>query len=517
LGAFTFNGVTVIEPCILVRTIIGAQKTLSLLPFGTICFVGASDGGSGFYRFSDLPTAQRVLRAGALLDAIEASISGGGGAAGFVAVIAGTKTASTLLLGGGGAELTSGDLGSWNDGITFTSIAGTTSGNAVTFTYPDPISGTAISLGGPGTAYDNLATLSALRTVMLADAIITPPAATPFPALLTLTITTDGPIGVQATVNLAGGTGNGSYTPLYPDFKAALDSIDEIAFDIGHLVGGYDIASQQYANSKAKAHEVYGYLQRWIHQVRVAGANAGNLVQVNSEEVVNTAIGVAAEMNSYRASVVPQQTLAFDSNLGTYSYVDAAPILCGLAAYIGATDQWGPASPLTHVFLPTCADVDYPVLRTTGDQGRAILGGVMLLETIGAPAAGNVRVVQSITTQPIDPATGLVWALSEFSCVRAADALLANVKATIDTASPRAIGGGNTLGTLNSIIAKVTNIIELAMDASWITGYDPNSISITPTGPTSSDDLITYSVAPPLNHIGVTQTLLPFTASLSGS
>ena len=122
-----------------------------------------------------------------------------------------------------------------------------------------------------------------------------------------------------------------------------------------------------------------------------------------------------------------------------------------------------------------------------------------------------------MTTQPIDPATGLNWVLGEFSCVRAADALLANVKAEIESSSPRAIGGGNTIGTLNSLIAKVVNVLELAIDASWIVRYDPASITINTTGPTSSDDLINYSAAitPPLNHLGITQTLLPFVASLS--
>ena len=41
---FTFAGTTIVAPGILVRTIIGAQKALALLPFGTICFIGASDG-----------------------------------------------------------------------------------------------------------------------------------------------------------------------------------------------------------------------------------------------------------------------------------------------------------------------------------------------------------------------------------------------------------------------------------------------------------------------------------------
>jgi hypothetical protein len=518
MASFTFNGVTVVAPSVLVRTIIGAQKALSLLPFGTIAFVGASDGGLGngkYYRFSDYATAKRVLRGGAVLGAIEAAINGGG-ASGFVVVIAGAKTSAKLALGTG-ATLTAGDQGSWTNLITFTAVAGSTSGQAVTLTYPDPISGAIQTIGGLGTIYDNLASLSALQLALLSDGVVTPPASSPFPALVTLAITADGPIGLLGTTNLAGGTGNGSYTPVFADVVIALNALDEVAFDIGHLVGVYDATSQGYANGKARAHEAFGYLQRWIHQVRVPGANAGNTVQLNSEEVANTAIAAAASMNYFRASVVAQQIYSLDPNTGKYGFVDLAPVICGLAAFIGATDQWGPASPLTHVFLPTAADVDYPVLSTTGDRDRAITGGVMLAETIGTPATGNVRVVQSVTTQPIDPGTGEVWALSEFSCVRAADALLANITAAVDRSKPRAIGGGNTAGTMNSLIAKVVKVLELALDANWIVSYDPKSISINTAGPNATDDLIYYSAAitPPRNHIGITQSLIPFAANLN--
>jgi len=515
---FTFAGTTIVAPGILVRTIIGAQKALALLPFGTICFIGASDGGLSngtVYHFTDYATAQRVLRSGPLLKAIQSAINGGGGAGGFVCVVAGVKTAATLALGSANATLTSGDTGTWNNSITYTAVPGTTSGFAVTLTYPDPTSGQTFALGGPGTIYDNLATYSALRAAILADSVATPPA--PFVPIVALTVTTDGPIVAASTTPLAGGTGGGATVPAYADVKAALDALDEVAFDIGHLVGIYDAASQAYANGKAQAHEIYGYLQRWIHQVRVPGANAANLKAVNSSEVANAGIAAASAMNYYRANVVAQQVYAYDPNTGSYGYVDLAPMLCGLAAYIGATGQWGPATPLTHCFLATAADVDYPVLRTNGDQDRAITGGVILVETIGTPAPGNVRIVRSVTTQPINPATGITWVLSEFSCLRSADAVLANVKAEIDTTSPRAIGGGNTNGVINSLIAGVVNILELAIDNQWIIGYDPASITITPAGTIADADLIAYSAAvtPPLNYVGVSQTLLPFQASLS--
>jgi hypothetical protein len=516
MSKFTFNGKTVIEPSILVRTIIGRQTALSLLPFGTLCFVGASDGGLGggtVYRFSDMNTAQRILRGGSLLSALQLAANAGG-AADIIAVVACIKTSATLTLSGG--ILAAGDQGLWTNNVTYTAVPGSTSGFAVTITYPDPISGVTIVVGGVNTAYDNLPLLSSLQAVLLADGVVTPPTTSGFPPIVQLTIVTDGALSAQATVSLSGGTGDGSVTPGFADVKRALDTLDDTAFDIGHLAGIYDIGSQSYANGKAAAHEIYGYLQRWIHQVRVPGVNPANSPAVNSSEIVNTALGVAADMNYYRASVVAQQTLNYDSNSGVFEMVDIAPIACGLAAFIGATDQWGPASPLTHVYLPSGADVDYRVLRSNGDQGRAISAGVMIFETVGIPAPGNVRCVQSVTTQPLDPATGQTWLLSEFSCVRVSDAVLANVKAQIESNSPRSIGGGNTLGTLNSLIADVVDVLELALAASWLTGYDKSSISIGTSGITGSDDLITYSAAPtpPLNHLGVTQTLLPFQARL---
>ena len=87
MGSFTFNGKTVVAPAILVKSVIGQNTALSLLPFGTLCFVGSSDGGEGdgtIYRFNDLVTAQRVLRGGALYNALE--LAGQlGGASGFIA------------------------------------------------------------------------------------------------------------------------------------------------------------------------------------------------------------------------------------------------------------------------------------------------------------------------------------------------------------------------------------------------------------------------------------------------
>lgn len=521
MGTFTFDGKTVVAPGILVRSVIGAQTALSLLPNGTLLFLGASDGGKGggtLYRFpaGSTNSIKKVLRGGALYNAIMAAANVGAGD--IIAVVAGTKTAASAAINGTTAagNLAAGDFGSWTDQISFQVSNGSTSGFQIVFTWPDPVSGRTITYGGASTAFDNLADLNALQAAMLADPIITPPAATGLPAILTLTVTTNGVPANSSNTFLSGGTGSGSDVLGYSDVQAALDQIDDVAFDIGHLVGIYDAASQAYADAKATAHEDFGLLQRWIHQVQVPAANAGNTKAVNSAAVVNAGIGRASSLNSKRSNVCAQQFSIFDPGTGTYTKIDAAPVVCGLAALVGATDKWGPASPLTHVYLPNVADVDYPVLKVNGDQDRAISGGVMIFETVGNPAPGNVRCVQSVTTAPND-ANGNPWQFAEFSCVRAADALLVNVKAEVETASPRALGGGNTLGTMNAIIAKVVNVLESALDAGWIVGYDKGSISIGTTGSTGSDDLVSYNAAitPPLNHLGVTQTLLPFQARVS--
>lgn len=522
MGKFTFGGKSVVTPAVLVRTIVGASRALELFPFGTLCFVGPSDGGAGngaVYRFPDLDTAKRLLRSGKLLDAITRAAMVGG-AAGFIAVVTGAKVAATAPVTGATASgtFTAGDQGTWTNNVTYQIKAGTNGGTIqAVFTWPDALSGLTVTYGGAGTAFDNLSTLSGLQAAMVADPVITPPAAVGLPPILSLAITTDGLPTAGAQTNLSGGTGSGSVIPAYADFKAALDQLDDVSFDMGHLVAGYDGPSQAYADGKAQSHEVYGYLKRWIHQVQVTGASATNSKAINSTAVVNAGIGAASALNSKRSSVCPQQLALTDPNTGLTTLVDAAPLAMGLAAYLGANDSWGPASPLTRVHLPLVADVDYPVLKTNGDQDRAVAGGVWLFERVGLPAPGNVRCVQSVTTAPNDPSTGLPWLLAEFSCMRAADAILANVKAQIETQKPRALGGGNDLQQLAALEADVVRVLEKAVERRWAVSYDRSSIAISTTGTQGMDDLVDYACVPtpPLNHVGVTQRLLPFQAKIN--
>ena len=95
--------------------------------------------------------------------------------------------------------------------------------------------------------------------------------------------------------------------------------------------------------------------------------------------------------------------------------------------------------------------------------------------------------------------------------------MLANVKAAVETSSPKIIGGGNTLKTMNAVLADVRDVLEDGLAEQWITGFDPASINIFTTGSTGTDDIVRYSLAPtvPLNHLGVDQTLIPFQANVS--
>lgn len=516
MGKFTYAGQTIVAPGVLVQTIVGANTVLSLLPFGTIMFAGPSDGGSGFYRFNDLYSARKVLRSGPLLNAIK-NATRAGGSAGFLAVVLGTKTASALALGSSNATLTSGDVGLWTTGITYTSVAGSTTGSAVTITYPDPVTGNAVVIGGLGTAYDNLTAYSQLANVMANDAVMTPPSSTGLPPIAKIVVTSDAAIATVSTSPLTGGSGTGAYVPVLSDVVTGLGAIEGEAFDIGHLVGVYDASSQAYANGKAMAHGPFGNLQRFIHQVRPSGLSASLTRQVNSAAMANYAIGAATAMNYFRASIVPQQIYAADIDSGIISLMDAAPFLCGLAAGVGASDQWGPSSPLTRVPIPGAIDVDYRILKGTGDLDNAILGGVWCLETKGIPSPGAVRSVQSVTTQPVNPVGGQAWILAEFSGVRGSDALLANMKAAVETSQPRAIGGGNTIGTANGILAECRDVLVSALAASWITQYDKNSIVLGTLGSTGSDDQLQYAatITPPLNHLGITQYLTPYSYKIS--
>jgi hypothetical protein len=415
------------------------------------------------------------------------------------------------------ATLTSGDQGTWNNGITYACAAGTTDGTvAVTIAYPDSISGQQVYVGGLKTPFDNLTTYSQLAAAILANNVLTPPAATGLPAIVALTVATDGLPATLATTPLAGGTGSGSQTLEFTDFKAAIDAMINVNFDIGHIVQCYDNATQAYADAQATLVQGYGRLRRWIHQVQASGASSSNIKTVNSEAVANALIGAASSLNSFRSSVFAQQVAVTNPQTGNTEYVDVAPLVVGLAALSGATGANGPATPLTYTTIPGALAVDYPVLDTTGDTDNAILAGGCVIEQVGFGSSSIVRIVQSVTTAPND-SSGNPWIFAEFSVVRVGDALLANCIAACQTSNPKVIGGGNTVAVQQAALADVRDVLELALTSTWITNFDPSSLSIAPTGGTGTDDILSYSASPtlPLNHLGIAQTLMPFEGPVS--
>ena len=526
MGTFTFNGVTVVAPQVLVKTAIGQQLALQLLPNGVICFLGAADGGEGsgaYYNFNDTNAPKTLLRSGPLLDAI-LNAAQLGASAGFVACVVNSKTQASYTLTGAGpisATITSGDYGAWNNLITVQTSTGTNAGTfCFTLTYPDAYGNTNV-VGGLKSSFDNLADLNGLAAAITNNSLLTPPAATNLPPIISIEVTSNGaPTNTMGAVNLAGGTGAGTDTITLEEVTEGIDELQDVPFDIGHIVGGYNPDMWAYADEKgAQALETFGNLRRWIHQFVPTGVSPNQNKIQNSEALANSGIGAAAGLNSKRSSVIGQKIKNYNPSTGLSTFTDAAPLICGLASYQGATDQWGPSSPLTKVAIPTAIDLDYVCLVTTGDVDRAILGGVWLLERVGrVPGLGGVRSVQSVTTAPTD-STGAPWPFAEFSIVRGSDAVLANVKGAIEGQSPRAIGGGNTPKAMASIISDVVNVLELAKDNNWINSYDKTSISIATIGTGGDADSVQYSIVPvpPLNHIGITQTLLPFTASLAAS
>jgi hypothetical protein len=515
---FSFGGNTLVGPGILVSSTIAASAVFQLLPLGTIAMFGAADGGSGngtVYKFQDLSVAARLLRNGPLLTALQRA-GAIGGATGFVAVVLGAKTSASAALTSG-AEVVAGDQGSWTNGITFEVIAGTqTNTFAVLFSYPDPTSGNTVYVGGLGTKYDNLTTLSQLQAVVAADTLLTPPASTGLPPIVTIKVTTPGPLAITATTNLAGGTGGASQTIAFSDVKAGVDAALTTAFDIGHLVGVYDVPSQAYADAQAVQVSGFGKLRRFIHQVQVTSATSAQTKVQNSEAVANAGIAQANSIDSIRSSVCPQKIAYEDPTSGVTAYVDVAPFICGLAALDGATGDQGPATPLTFDIIPGALGLDYEVLDTTGDRDLAISQGVLVLDQIGSGGTTQVRIAQSVTTAPFD-SNGNPWIFGEFSVVRVSDALLANIIAEVESNRPKIIGGGNTTAIMNAVLADVRDVLEDALTDQWITQFDPASITIYSTGQTGTSDIVKYDCAPtlPLNHLGIGQNLLPFSASVS--
>lgn len=518
---FSFAGRSIVAPGILMQSNVGSSQLFQLLPNGVLAFFGGSAGGNGngtVYTFQSLAVAQRLLRSGPLLNAIN-NAGRIGGATGFVAVVIGAKTNAALTVTGVGsasATFTSGDQGVWTNSISVEFIAGSASGTvAALFSYPDS-NGNIVYIGGQGTSFDDLTSFRALQAAMLANTLMTPPASTGLPPVVTMTINADGQPSQLATTLLTGGTGDGSATPNFAQVKAGIDATISTPFDIGHLVGVYDEASQAYADEQATMLAPYGNLRRWIHQVQVPAASAANSIVTNSEAVANAGIAQANMINSIRSSVVCQQIGYQNPNTGVVGFSDVAPFLCGMAALLGATATWGPASPLTFEYIPGALGIDYAVLANTGDRDLAISNGVWLIEQVGTGGNASVRVIQSVTTAPSNE-NGAPWIFSEFSVVRVSDAVLANIKVAVTESAPKTIGGGNTVATMNSILADVRDVLEDALEDGWITSFDPASISIYTTGQTGMDDIVNYDMAPtlPLNHLGINQNLLPFSASVA--
>ncbi len=628
MATFTFAGTTIVAPGFILRSTIGTQNVLQLLPFGTICMVGAADGGLGsgtVYIFNNIQQAQQVLRAGPLLNALQTAANVGG-ASGFVACVAGTKTPATLdistgtadhasgtiTVGGtwvGGTDVAnvtidghettydtvsgdttnaliaqhlasaiqansmldglvtvtvnanvitvtavaegtegeysftatktsasgtltassatlafadvvsatfeSGDAGTWNNSITVAFATGTTSGFMTTFTYPDPITGQTQTIGGAGTAFDNLASLVALQTAMEANSLITPAVGTGYQPLLTLAVAVDGVPANMAATPLSGGTGSGAQSLTNTDYETAIAELIDVSFDLGHLVGCYSSAPQVAADQQAQLLYPLGYLRTWVHQCQTSASPSQDKIQ-NSAAVVSSGVAAAQALNSPRSSMCAQKLNVLSPQTGQFTFVDAAWVYIGQIALDGATGANGPATPITFDYLATAADVDYQVLKTTGDQDRAILGGLVIFERVSTAGPGSVRVVQSVTTAP-NGSNGSPWIFSELSVQRVSDALLANVKAYVEQASPKAIGAGNTVKVSAYILSVVRDILELALQANWITSFNPSSIAIGPSGTNGTDLVVSYSAAPtlPLNHLAVDQTLIPFQAPVS--
>jgi hypothetical protein len=578
---FSFGGVTLYRPGILATSSFGTQRILQLLPTSTICMIGAADGGQGggtVYQFSDTGIMQQVLRSGplpqALLDACNI-----GGVSGIVAVVVGTKSSASLSLNSGAAILSAGDQGAYTNAFTVT-IATGTSGKAVTFTYTDP-SGATNTYGGIGTAFDNLTNYSDLQAAMLADPLITPGPSTGYAPLFALNVVTDGAIANLSTANLAGGTGTSGYvnttvaaspapsatgcslvnaanvsvgsvliinavkstvltitgnaitfaTRAVPvagntvtslaasDYTAGVDALATTAYDVGHAVQCYTPSVWSYWDAAVTQQAPYCRWHRLIHQVFVSGLSQADTKVQNSEALANAGVTAATGLNSIRSSVCVQQLLIQDPATGGSRLQDGAVMAIGDAALQGATGQWGPATPLTADPIATALNCPYEVLDTTGDINRCEINGVFLFENFGQPGSpGSVRIIHSLTTSPSAP-SGVPWLFREFSVVRVSDALLANVKAQVETSTPKTIGAGNTVKTMASVVADVVDVLELGLDAGWITQYDPASIIIAPTGNLGTDDIVKYSASPtvPLNHLGIAQNLLPYSVTVSTS
>lgn len=525
-SVFSFGGAQRVSPGFLLRTNISESTILELLPFGTPCFVGSSDGGLGggtVYIFPNIGIMKKVLRGGPLLNAALASLAIGP-AQNIVCCVAGPKSPGSFALTGSPSPgtFTAGDSGVWTNGIKVSIVASTGGKFYLLVQYPDAY-GQVQSVGGPGSSLDGLATYGDLNAAILANQILSPPLTTGLTPLLTFALNSASAataLVALAQTPFAGGTGSGATQPTFAQYKAAIDALYDVPFDIGHIVNAYNegtvtepggiggISIALYADAQAQQLAPFLGLRRWIHQFGTSAATSQTKAQ-NSTALL-TAGSAAAPYLTYRSSLCVQKIQNFDPTTGKTALIDGAILAVGQACYWGANGPNGPATPCTWKHLPFSFDVDFPILDN-GDKDAGILAGVWFFERTGPVAQGAVRTVESVTAQINDPSTGLPWINGEFSMVRTADAVAANMKAAIET-RVQAIGSGNDIVTEGAVIAEARDVLGLALKARWLLNFDKSSIVITPTGSLGEDDILAYSMAivPPLNHIGLDQSVVPF-------
>jgi hypothetical protein len=429
-------------------------------------------------------------------------------------VLVNTSNATTgaLAVPHSEAIISAGDQGTWTDGIEFSLVTGTTTGFAFTVTWTDAF-GNINTVGGLGTAFDNLVTFANLQAAILANGLLTPPSGSGLPPIIALTLGVGGSLAALSNTNLAGGTGSGSQTLVFTDFKKGIDAVITEAYDVGHLAACTDPATQAYLDEQTANVEIYGKLRRNVHQQLATGLSPTVSPEENSTTLRAFAVSAAQTLDQKRSILCVQKFYIPDVVTGVYEYQAAAPYYVGRLILDATTGSAGPATPSTFKPIPGAADIDYQILPD-GDLDACIAAGVTVFERPGDVVPGGVRCVRSVTTAPLD-ANGQAWPFYEVSALRASDGVLASAKAEVDAA----IGNAATVPLLVDLIGRIKDVLSNGISAGWITEYIPSSIAIIPGGGSGTGYLLNYSAAPtlPFNNAGITQQILPFQAQIASS
>jgi hypothetical protein len=439
---------------------------------------GGAPGVPQYFRSGD--SAKAIFRSGPLLDAIRFAYSPSndgsqGGADLVIAIRANPATQSTLALAanaGTGITLTSRDYGLWTTGIQAKVEAGSVSGKKITIQYVDPALGTITEV------YDNQANIAAL-VAAINNGISNGQAPSQFVTAVAGAGTD--PITNAAFASLAGGVEGTTTSTHYTNAltKLELEDVDIVV----------PVTSDPTITALVKAHcETLSTTKGRKERIAIVGGAPGSGFGTTDLYVADLVSKAAALASERVMLVAPGFKRPNGSGVVTaYGSEYLAAMIAGLAA----AQEVG-QSPTAKFLSLVGLDTQF----TQAQQETLLLSGVCPVEFV---RNAGFRIVQALTTWQTD-ANPLH---REFSVRRIGDALMKDLRATLNRVFTGARGDATTVQSmLSTVVARLQRYTSDRM----ITGFRNVSVTVA-----SSVARVAFEFSPvePINYILITGTAKP--------